>query len=308
MNDEGRHNQENGANSSGGMPLEVLLSVYLDDRESLDGEALVRIETLLANDDEARQTYAELQFVVRELQHLEPVVAPRSYHLDAEMAGAPEPIQLTASSAWYARHAGAVRWATAAAAVIFVFVLSADLMLNSVFTNPADSDDSAMPANQSELNSDRGAVEEAAEEDDETAIGASELAPPAQDEQGDEGAGDDAAGEEASDSVAGDGSDDFEGAAILEAPPDAIPTPAIDEQESEPIADDDTARTDEDLAEEDSAELETYAAEGARQTSENESSDRRSWRIVQFSLAAILGLLISAMVILPRMSGSTRRR
>jgi hypothetical protein len=311
VSDEQRHNQENGADALSAMPLEVMLSVYLDDRESLNAEALGRIETLLASDAEARRMYADLQSVVRELRHFEPVSAPRSYHLDPDMVGAPEPVRMTSTTVWYARHAGAVRWATAAAAVIFVFVLGADVALNNIRSNSSDFGDNAMPANQSRLSDDDEAVEEEAEEQaDDAGAGAAEMLPPAQDDGDDSGGdgggdADDAAGDdEVADTFATDGAatpaEDIE---TEDTEAEAIPTPQVDQGESEPISSEDSARDSED-----SADVESLMFDEQAHDAGGGDSDRRAWRIVEFSLVVILGLLITAMVILPRMSGSPWRR
>jgi hypothetical protein len=235
------------------------------------------------------------------------------------MVGAPEPVQMTSTTVWYARHAGAVRWATAAAAVIFVFVLGADVALNNIRSNSSDSGDNAMPANQSRLSDDDEGVEEEAEEQADDASGASEMVPPAQDDDGtgygDADAGDASGGDEAADTFATggaegaeatEGADATEGATTLEAVPEAIPTADADQAEageSEPISGTDAARD-----ADDTSQVQTFMEDNDANDAGGGDSDRRAWRIVEFSLVVILGLLITAMVVLPRMSGSPWRR
>jgi hypothetical protein len=344
VNDERQHNRENGAQAGSGLPLEALLSAYLDDRESLNGEEIARVETLLASDAEARRIYAELRVVVGGLRSLAPVGAPRSYHLDPGMVGAPEPVQMTATTAWYARHAGAVRWATAAAAILFVFVLSADLVLNGIFTDPA-SDDAAdsMPANQSQMSGGAGeaaedtggdaaddasgsgaaptAAEGAAEEQPEAlSVPQEEAAEPEEaEEEGASGGetGEDEAVEEQSD-------DDAESLTT----PEPVPTAAIgmaEDGEATPSdgaapptegdvaeddgrdADDATLPEDTARSSDDEAQTNTLAFNEADGADEGDS-DRRLWRIAEFSLVVVLALLITAMIVLPRMARAPNRR
>lgn len=281
-------------------PAAELISAYLDDRESLSRQELEDLELLLDQDQDAQRIYAELRVITRELGNLDDVPAPRSYHLDTEMIGASEPVVLQETSAWYARHAQTVRWATAAAAILFVFVLGADLVVNGVYFDTGDDD--AFETNQAEMTSRQA-------DDDDAAAGSSDAG------ESEESAGDDAgAGEDAPAALvpesAGDDADSDESdsdiSAMESAPSDedqggdsaepeagdgaeiAIPTAAIDESASgdRPLAFD-------------QAQLE---ADGG-------DSDRRLWRIAQFSLVVLLGLLITAMVVLPRLgSGTTRTR
>jgi hypothetical protein len=41
---------------------------------------------------------------------------------------------------------------------------------------------------------------------------------------------------------------------------------------------------------------------------DDDGSDRRTWRIAEISLVVVLGLLITAIIVLPRLAGSSARR
>ncbi len=286
MSDERRHNRELDENR----PLAELISAYLDDRDSLSSEELAGVELLLDADPTARQIHAELEIIQAGLRSLDPIEAPRSYHLTAEMIGAPEPVVLQETSAWYVRQAATVRWATAAAAVLFVFVLGADLVLNSVFSGPVNSNDTYQ-AEQSEFVS-RQAGEEAG-------TGAANMKATDDDSGSDAGGGAEAPSVVTSEATS-DATDDqgVSGAAAL--------APASGTEDAEPLdGATNTAPTvvseTPDSSSDDSAIAESTLAFDADEASvENESSDRRLWRIAEFSLVIVLGLLITAMVVLSR--------
>ena len=324
MNDGRGHNREGDAR--GDLPLDALLSAYLDDRESLDAGELERVEALLASDAEVQRAYAEMRVIVGELRGLEPVAAPRSYHLDAEMVGAPEPVSMTATDAWYIRHVSAIRWATAAAAVIFVFVLSADLVINGILRDPTSSsnDTSSLPADQSQLVEERETADDAALEApaESDAAGPQEAVP-----ESDASASEDAQvfvapsqkveeAEDEGESSAG-AADEAEsgGDADSELPLD-VPTAeiAIAEDGSEPLEDEapgDTARTTAATAvgdDDEAAAPEIFAFDDEAASSDDDGSGRRLWRIAEFSLVMILALLITALIILPRMARAPTRR
>ena len=316
MNDERGHNGDNGAR--GGWPLDALLSAYLDDRESLSAEELERVESLLASDAEARRAYAQLQVIVGELGRLEPVAAPRSFHLDADMLGAPEPAPVAAGSAWYVRHVGAIRWATAAAAVLFVFVLSADLVLNGIFADRSSDTSGAdsAPFTQSQLAEPESAEEAAPyiasdieESDDAATDSAAALEAPSQDADAaakDAAGGDDAV-EAEEDSSAGEGAMEAAGGAESVSPPDAVPTAEIAiAQDGDEQAD--TARTTDAVADDEARALDTLAFEEQAARSDDDGSGRRLWRIAEFGLVMTLALLITALIILPRMARAPTRR
>ncbi|CAN5816027.1 hypothetical protein BH23CHL2_BH23CHL2_07340 [soil metagenome] len=294
MSDDRRHNRDDEINR----PTAELISAYLNDWESLSSQELERLELLLDEDQDAQRIHAELRVITRELGNLDHVPAPRSYHLDAEMVGAPEPVVLQETSAWYAHHAQTVRWATAAAAILFVFVLGADLVVNGVFFDTGDDD--VFETNQAEMTSRQA-------DDDNAEAGASDAEESAGD---DAGAGEDAPAalvpESAGDDDAAPDEPDSDISAMESAPSEedqggasaepeagdgaltAIPTPAIDESASGDRP---------------------FAVDQAQLDADGGDSDRRLWRIAQFSLVVLLGLLITAMVVLPRLgNGTTRTR
>jgi hypothetical protein len=337
VNDERRHNGNEGREPAGGLPPVELLSAYLDDPADLSDEDRRLVEERLANDAEARRALAELRLIASELGELPAVTAPRSYHLDPSMVPAPQPIVLQQSAAWYARHSGAVRWATAAAAVVFVFVLGADLVLNGVFSSDSDSGDSSMPAGQAEISvrqdddddaessagggADEGAGSDAAEPDvAELEEGAGEASGGAEptvaemEEAEEEAAGAGEAPTEA-EAEAEDGgataSGTETGVMAVEAPTEAEESPPAITQgtgEGELGA---TAPLDLEAESEDEGETTMFSADERTADAladEDDGSDRRAWRIAEFGLVVVLGLLITAMIVLPRLAGSSGRR
>lgn len=290
MEEDRRHNSGGAANR----PLVELLSVYLDDQEALSSTEIEHIEVLLAEDEAARQIYAELQVVTQELSSLPQVEAPRSYHLNAEMVGVPEPIVLQESSVWYARHAATVRWATAAAAVLFVFVLGADLVINGVVSDPDDSS-SVTELNQAEM------TNRDASDDDEAAGGADELEA-VEEEAGDDTSGGSSAGAAAALVPEGGGAEDGEvestgdsGEPVGAGQDDAAEEPTI------------AALTGETEAEDSAGSNDLFAFDQGQSVASDETSERRLWRFAEFGLVVVLGLLITAMVVLPRLGGRSAR-
>ena len=282
MSDDRRDNREAGIDQ----PTMALISAYVDDRESLTGDEIERVQRLIDENDEARRAYREIQVITGELAHLGQLEAPRSYHLNAEMVGAPEPIALQSTAAWYERHAMTVRWATAAAAVLFVFVLGADLVLNGAFSDPEGV--STFETDQADLSSRNGdddaGEDEAVEESDDDAAGdAADGDAPASALVPESGSDDDSADEEAGDSGEPETTvtDDFEAA-------------------TGPDADDGDSAGGSSMMQDDVLAFD--AGEDA-----SGDGDRRLWRIAEFGLVLILGLLITTMIVLPRLSGDGRR-
>lgn len=309
MSEGRRHNRE----WEGDRQLAEMISAYLDDRESLSTEEQAQIAALLADDPEARQIHAELGVIRQELRNLEPIAAPRPYHLTAEMVGAPEPVKLQESTAWYARHTETVRWATAAAAVIFVFVLGADLILHGVFSEP-DGGNSTVQTDQADVMSRQAGDDDSAG----SAAGDTELEAISGD------GGDDAdAGEEAppvptpelAQDTAGGGENADEAEEEAEDAPDpaAIAPPADDGEEPETGESGDAAESGDST---DSAAIATEEAsiadadlfyDAEESATDDGSPDRQWWRIAEFSLVVLLGLLLTAMVVLPRLGRNAAR-
>lgn len=317
MSDDRRHNREHEISR----PLVELVSAYLDDRESLSSRELEHVEELLEQDRDARQIHAELRAITRGLESLGPVPAPRSYHLDAEMVGAPEPIVMQETSAWYVRHTEKVRWATAAAAVLFVFVLGADLVLNGIVSD-SNGDQDLFQTDQSEMTGRQADDFDADAGDDGAAVaedaGEGEEAPstlmvPETSGDSDEAESDmdsdtsdepiateaveESADESDDESEAGDGTDEVTGDADDASPADET----VPEPPDIPAADvgtpDDSGSTEQML---------TFDQDAAAESDDGDS-DRRLWRIAQFSLAVLLGLLITALVVFSRLGGAASR-
>ncbi len=118
-------------------PMEHLdpetIAAWLDEPDELSAEERATIEQHLAGCAECQQVAADLRALVAALAALPEVSPPRSFALAEEHAqpaldATREPIPLRASSRWYDRQMRALRWATAAAAILFVFVLGVDLV------------------------------------------------------------------------------------------------------------------------------------------------------------------------------------
>lgn len=311
-----------------------LLSAYLDIPDELEPETRRRIEQELAANAEARRTLHELEAIVNGLQALPDIAAPRSYHLTPEMVGAPEPVKLQETKAWYVRHSESVRWATAAAAILFIFVFTADLVTNGI--GPGDSSDGANVTSQSGDTADepagvRSADEGASGGDDADDEAEAEMQPVPEDGAASD-SGDAAAtatpapveAEEESAEDAGGGADAQESApqddaavtsaeaggevaeseeetpVTLEAPEEAATEAqgeaVPDRDEADTVSDDDAAS--DTGATEAQEDMFTVAAEDA---DEGGSDSRTVWRAAEFSLIIVLALLLTIMIILPRL-------
>lgn len=325
MSEDRRHNRDHEISR----PLVELVSAYLDDRESLSSRELEHVERLLEQDQSARRIHAELRAITGGLANLGPVPAPRSYHLDAEMVGAPQPVVMQETAAWsgarWARHTQKVRWATAAAAILFVFVLGADLALNGLVSD-SDGDQDLFQTDQSEMtgrsaddsDADVGDGAAAVEDDAGDDAGAGEDAPstllvPETSEESDEAQGDmdsdtsdeaiateaveESADESEAETDAGDGTDAVTGDADDDRPADDSVSEGPDEPAVDAATPGEAGSTE---------QMFTFDRDVASETGDG-GSDRRPWRIAQFSLAVLLGLLITALVVLPRLGGSASR-
>lgn len=301
MSEDRRHNREAGDNR----PLAELISAYLDDRESLTSDELAQVERLLEEDPPARQMHAEMDVIRLGLRDLEPIQAQRSFHLDAEMVGAPEPVVMQETQAWYVRRIETVRWVTAAAAVLFVFVLGADLVLNGVLSGPADSNETNQ-AEQAEIMS-RQAGDNGVTAGD-TGAGAAAV----EDESADDSGGGIEASRAATPTVAaettGSAAEATEGqeepAALAPAPGDEEASDGSDQTAPTPETQAASVATGEPAADSGTQAFNLNADDAG---TEDESADRRPWRIAEFSLVVLLGLLITAMVVLSRLGRNSAR-
>jgi hypothetical protein len=287
------------------LPVE-LLSAYLDDPAGLSDEDRRRVEARLESDPETRRALAELRLIVSELGDLPAMSAPRTYHLDVEMAGAPEPVALQQTAAWYARHSDAVRWATAAAAVIFVFVLGADLVLNGVFSSEPDSMDSALPANEAEISVRQAEDGSAAAGAGEDAVGGA-VAPEETAEEAEEGMAGDAAEQSSTPAMLPEVTLEADATATAQVASDQA-LEAATEAEAEPPAITQGASESSDDDDSDTTMIAIDPALDASLDEDDDGSDRRTWRIAEISLVVVLGLLITAIIVLPRLAGSSARR
>lgn len=334
MSDERERNPldgaANGPSSSGQTPDDAqpveLLSAYLDNDPDLDPALRAGIEARLEADAGLREIYAELDVIRQGLRELPDVPAPGNYHVTPRMLGIPEPAVLPRREPWYERHSGGLRWATGLAAILFVFVLGADLVVNSLSGPAGDDDDADDAPTTSQLraaeDADAGGGEAASgateasgggdeaglsaasgaaeptEAEMEAADGPAESAPPAEDGE--------AAEEEAGEAVepeADSGAAPETTVATLDFEPTATAGPAIAQDDAaveQPASD----------ADSDEPEAQTFALEQdspSESTSTNDGNgDLRIWRIVEFGLVAVLGVLLTATVVLPRMGARGR--
>lgn len=135
-----------------------VVSAWLDAPEDFSEQNRLALETHLSNCAECRQIAAELTAIVRAFRALPMVDPSHSFGLSAESAGLTATPTLPASqpperpaaahapyppaAPWYARQMSSLRWATAIASMLLVFLLSADLVNNVDFGG--DDDDDAM--------------------------------------------------------------------------------------------------------------------------------------------------------------------
>lgn len=297
-----RRNPSNGETSEpadGIHPAVEIMSEYLDRSPELTQAEREAIDRHLGDCEQCQRVLAELQLMVRTLGSLPEMEAPRSFTLRPEAAQAamaperPAPVVLQESAQWHARHAGKVRWATAVAAVLFVFVVSADLMTNSL----RGIDDSA-PGNGGEQMEVMRSVS-ATPADEGTGADGSDAAR----ESADEVPASDEAVPESEDSAVSNADEEV---------PESTDSPAADD-ESETgtfmVPDEDTAGADEDAGDQQALTMEEEAIsdEPASDPQAGGDSSRSLWRIAQVSLALVLALLLTVMIGLPRQHGRRRR-
>ena len=113
------------------------IAVWLDTPEDLTPEERAAIEQHLLSCEECQQVADELRVIVAAMSNLPDIALPRSFSLSGDLArqgpaGAREPTLLVPVSRWHERQIRALRWATAAAAVLFVLVLGVDLVTTRI--------------------------------------------------------------------------------------------------------------------------------------------------------------------------------
>ena len=274
-----------------------MIAAWLDTPDDFDASERAAISAHVAGCSHCQQVVADLRGIVSALASLPQVTAPRSFSLTREMVAepvAPEartqrpPVQMRQTTAWYERQMRAVRWATALAAVLFVFVLSVDLVTNRV--DPNRSDDNAPISAQSEAANGEGAMGGAA---------ADEVPP---DSGGDDVTDGARQAEEAEVAEESESTDDSESAAT---PAGALGAEGDvpQEESADETADTTLAVQEPDTDQGDTGtEAEPFSATSpSDEQTVDESSERL--RIIQVALALILVWLLAAMIVLPRMRG-----
>jgi hypothetical protein len=312
------------------------LSAWLSQPEDFTAEQRVVIEGHLATCQVCQTTLEELRTIVLALAALPEASPVRSFALSPDMVSAPTPVNLretpgrpvvlTESRPWYERQLAALRWATAVAAILFVFVVSADF----VSRNPAgdqSADDAASVMFQAESTTAGASVEESSRmtgEDD--AAGAADEANGGAAEQSE---GDGAVADDAAESAAGEDMAVMEAEAEEEAPAAATEA-ALEPQPASGKTDDadDTVSDDEVIAYSATAEAfgdasdSTAADDVARESSDETltglaqeqaddtagdataaiaEDDGSTWRLLQVGLALLIVWLLAAMIALPRL-------
>lgn len=274
-------------------PSVEILSEYLDQASELAQAERDAIDHHLAGCGQCQQALTELRLMVRTLGSLPERELPRSFTLTpamlepAKRPEPPAPIVLQESAQWHERHAGKLRWATAVAAMLFVFAISADLVTNNFAGSddsaPAEGDMEVMMAQESTpaAATQSEAAEDARTLDDE--VPASEEAAPAS----------------------------GEGSAAKEVPePESDAATAGDEPEVstylEPSDDADAGSEADDEAAVLTMEQEEISGEPAAEARASDDAGLTRWRIAQVSLALVLAVLLAVMIGVPRQRGRRR--
>lgn len=293
MNDEpfgARSNpSNNGPDPEGNThPSVEELSEYLDATPRERTANWQSIEGHLQSCPACRAVLNDLHVMVQMLQSLPEIEAPQRYAVPLATDGpamepaASEPIRLQETPQWHIRHAAKVRWATAVAAMLFVFVLSADLVTNGLRPGVSNDNDMAPMMTSGEAEMDQSSMSVP------TAAAASELE---QDEAEEEESADEPPADQGyQDEMPAEESESF-GATDDSA------------EDSARMSDGDEA-TGEETVSALSVELEELPAEAESETQTRQvDSDRINWRIAQVSLAIVLALLLAVLVGLPRQGG-----
>lgn len=297
MNDDdtnrNRRNQSHDGHSGpadGIHPTVEILSEYLDQAPELVQAERDAIDRHLIGCEQCRRALNELQLMVRTLGSLPEMSAPRSFALRPEALG-PEPaapIVLQESAQWHERHAGKVRWATAVAAMLFVFVISADLLTNGL----RSTDDMATSggSDQMEVMQATEATPAAEGANAEAEMPTAEIEQEARTMDDEVPASDEAVPESADSTAAQEESqDEPEVGTFMEPSEDAESGDAAEDQDT--------------LA----MEQETISEDPASETQSGADSAQLRWRIAEVSLALVLAILLAVMIGLPKQRGRRRR-
>jgi hypothetical protein len=253
-----------------------LLSAWLDDQASLDSAEQARVQRLLEESPAHRQALAELRELTAGLSRLPELRPDRSFQLTPELAGEPsrlKPARLTPG--WPERRIAALRWATAAVALVFILVVGADVATNRPGQDagqPALTMDAPEQSNSADLES---APEDARLAEEPAATAATEAF-----QQMDEP------------EPESDDSTDSQ-SALEESMPAEDMAPMVAEDEAQPSDGQDSAANAET---ETTMSQETALDEAGVQT----GSDRQAWRVAQVGLAILLTILVTLLAVLSR--------
>jgi hypothetical protein len=286
MNDE-THNirripSDDSSSGNDRHPSVERLSAFLDDKNDLGIPEREAIAGHLASCQACQTVLTDLQLMVRTLGSLPEREAPRSFAVTRDMLqpatapDAPEPIILQESAQWHARHAGKVRWATAVAAMLFVFVISADLVTNGLRGYPGVDN----------TGSETSALLQESDADEDVGVFAADAAEPVPTAAVSEDA--------VTESADAPPSDDADMSDSGEAALRTTDGEAEDEKAEEMTA---LSMETEDISDQPASEL---------SASSGDSSQMR-WRVIEVSLALVLALLLAVMIGLPKQRGTRRQ-
>ena len=307
MNDENssarRFPAEDGSpTGNGNHPSVEQLSEYLDGADNPEIVEREAITQHLASCQACQDVLTDLQRMLQTLGSLPTRDVPRSFAITRDMLqpaktpAAVEPVVLQESAQWHARHAAKVRWATAVAAMLFVLVISADLVLNGLGNIETGSDDSGdeITTMHFEEESEDSIGARVADDDEAEAIPTAAAAQDAPVEE-------EAAEEEQEESEPP--SDMPESAEVPESDDAAGAEESADSMDA---PQEESAGEDEDLSVM-SMEPEDISGETAAEIEESSGdSNQLRWRIAEVSLALVLALLLAVMIGLPKQRGSRR--
>jgi hypothetical protein len=332
MNDDTRHIRRRSAGADGSAPparssalgsgqewhpADEVLAGYLDAPEDLEATERAVLEAHLASCTQCKTTLAELRMIVQALSALPEIAPSRSFALTAEMVGdieryrtvtlpasepahTPlEPVVLQETSVWYARQMRAVRWATAVAALLFVFVLAGDFSASRWGGDSEPAGDVAVMETAREPQPYALATPEPEQAPAAAELRVMESTPAAaEDRQATDSAvtaTPAAASAEAPQPAAAATEESASGAAV------AFPTEGSEEPpaqtEAQPAVTEDTYLS--------AAEEQPISV--AREDRRSMSTARHYWRLAQVGLALLIVWLLAAMIALPRWTPRNRR-
>jgi hypothetical protein len=289
-----------------------MVSAWLDAPDDFSEQDRLAIETHLASCSQCRQVAAELTAIVRAFQTLPLAEIPHSFALADDVAGmrttptlpaarqleepanlherkrereTRKPVQIYEREPWYERQMRTLRWMTTVAALLFVFLISADV-LGNIDTGTDNDDDSAPIAMDAPAS---GAAESAATA---TTSGASVMvAPEDEADDSERSANAEATPASANDETTGGG--------------EAATGPAEGEEEASTPQDAETMLTTEtpvpdqfELAQRDDTSVAGYGS--ANDITSGQSAESNTLYLIELALAIIIAWLIVAMIALPK--------